>query len=64
MGLIVEFPEVLTRRIGPVLPLPAEGAQVVILPVVRIERHADTPSDGHDGGEGTKSRRRRRRARS
>jgi hypothetical protein len=35
---------------------------VIILPVVRIERHPDEPSNGVSGGDGaTPGRRRRRR---
>ena len=63
MGLIIEFPAMLMRRSDPTPAPRAEPAEVVILPVVRIERHAETPTGG-DPGEGPKSRKRRRRARS
>jgi hypothetical protein len=42
----------------------SEPASVIILPVVRIERHPDKPSDGLEGGGGAPGRRRKRRARS
>ncbi len=62
MGLIIEFPASMTRRSDPAAPRTAR-AEIVILPVVRIERHAETPTDGREP-HGTKSRKRRRRARS
>ena len=64
MGLIIDFPAMLDRPSNPVPTLRTEPAEVVILPVVRIERHAETPTDGLEPGEGSKSRKRRRRARS
>jgi hypothetical protein len=40
----------------------SEPANVIILPVVRIERHPNEPSDGLSGGDSaTPGRRRRRR---
>jgi hypothetical protein len=42
----------------------SEPASVIILPVVRIERHPDKPSDGFEGGNGASGRKRKRRARS
>ena len=64
MGLIIDFPCMLMRRSEPTPAQRAESAEVVILPVVRIERHDEAPTDGHEPGEGTKTRKRRRRARS
>jgi hypothetical protein len=68
MGIIIDFPAASTRRPGTWLDeAPRDGlGTVVILPVIRIERHADETSGGSDGGEGTAAagRRRRRRARS
>jgi hypothetical protein len=62
MGTIVQFPEG-QRPLGGGRYVDAntEPANVIILPVVRIERHPDTPSDGLDGGAGAASGRRRRR---
>jgi hypothetical protein len=62
MGQIVQFPE--GQRPaggGRYVDANSEPASVIILPVVRIERHPDRPSDGVTGGT-TPSRRRRRRA--
>ena len=64
MGLIIEFPCMLERRSNPEPIFRAERAEVVILPSVRIERHAEASTDGREPDEGTKSRKRRRRARS
>ncbi len=62
MGTIVKFPQdPAAGRSSP--PMPASGqamGQVVILPVIRIERHEDE-SNGRDPEEGAAARRRRRR---
>ena len=63
MGIIVQFPEA-HRPVsgGRYVGAASEPASVIILPVVRIERHPDEPSDGVSGGDGaTPGRRRRRR---
>ena len=64
MGTIVEFPA--GQRPaggGRYVDASSEPASVIILPVVRIERHPDDPSDGLDGGPyNSPGRRRRRRA--
>lgn len=68
MGIIVEFPaDAALRRAG----LGIEGvtrdttATILILPAIRIERHADETSDGSGPEQGTVTgRRRKRRARS
>jgi hypothetical protein len=62
MGRVVEFPE--GRRLMRGIEHAggqAEPAHIIILPVVRIERHPDEPSDGFEGGAGAASGRRRRR---
>jgi len=43
MGAVITFPE--ARRLVRELPLhaPRDGATVIILPVVRVERAADAP---------------------
>lgn len=66
MSTIILFPASVARR-GSSVPLAARDGmgQIVILPVVRIERDADATSDGRGPEEGAaKVRRRRRRARS
>lgn len=67
MGIIVQFPEG-QRPLGGgrYVDANAEPASVIILPVVRIERQPDQPSDGVDGGSGATpgGRRRRRSSRS
>jgi hypothetical protein len=66
MGTIVRFPE--GQRPaggGRYVDANSEPASVIILPVVRIERNPDEPSDGLEGGTSAPpGRRRRRRARS
>jgi hypothetical protein len=68
MGTIIDFPaDAVSRRLGSWLDEgPREGMGIVlILPVVRIERHADEPTGGRGPEEGTApGRRRRRRVRS
>lgn len=62
MGHVVEFPE--GRRLvrsPDVAGMQKQSAHIIILPVVRIERHPDEPSDGVEGASAS-SRRRRRRA--
>ena len=62
MGIIVQFP-VGHRPLGGgrYVDANSEPASVIILPVVRIERDPDQPSDGMDGGSNATSGRRRRR---
>jgi hypothetical protein len=63
MGTIVRFPEGM-RPLGGgrYVDAQSEPADVIILPVVRIERGEDTPpSDGLEGGAGAAPGRRRRR---
>lgn len=48
MGTLIRFPD--ERRMAwksAALPLPTGGASVVILPVVRIERHEDVTLSGY-----------------
>jgi hypothetical protein len=62
MGTIVRFPEG-QRPLGSgrYVDSHSEPADVIILPVVRIERKPDHPSDDFEGGAGAASGRRRRR---
>jgi hypothetical protein len=62
MGIIVQFPAG-HRPLGGgrYVDANSEPASVIILPVVRIERNPDEPSDGLDGGSSATSGRRRRR---
>ena len=62
MGIIVQFPEG-QRPLngGRYVDTNSEPASVIILPVVRIERNPDQPSDGLDGGSHAAPGRRRRR---
>lgn len=62
MGIIVQFPEG-QRPLGGgrYVDANSEPASVIILPVVRIERQPNEPSDGMDGGSSTTPGRRRRR---
>jgi hypothetical protein len=66
MGIIVQFPDG-HRPLsgGRYVDANSEPASVIILPVVRIERNPDQPSDGLDSSAGASpGRRRRRRSRS
>lgn len=64
MGTIVRFPEGQRPASGGrYVDAHTEPADVIILPVVRIERKPDHPSDDFEGGaSATSGRRRRRRA--
>jgi hypothetical protein len=60
MGTLVTFPEL--RRSNPAMSNVQRGsATIIILPVIRIERHDDEPSDGYSAAS-TAIRKRRRRA--
>jgi hypothetical protein len=64
MGTIIEFPASAIRRSGhDSTAETSTPATVVILPVVRIERHVE-PNDADPEAGTTRGRRRRRRARS
>mgnify|MGYP001159266540 CR=1 FL=1 len=65
MGMIVEFPaDAALRRRGlmPAMPALADMGTVLILPVIRIERHGDDAGDGpsREGGAAPPGRPRRR----
>jgi hypothetical protein len=60
MGTVVTFPE-LRRSVHAAANAPRGSATIIILPVVRIERQSDEPSDGFSGAA-TPARKRRRRA--
>ena len=64
MGIVVPFPEGLRPLSGGrYVDANSEPASVIILPVVRIERNPDEPSDGISGGSSdSPGRKRRRRA--
>jgi hypothetical protein len=68
MGDIIKFPaDAAARRLGVSGPLQPRttSAQILILPVIRIERHVDDRNDGRGPEEGAApNRRRKRRARS
>lgn len=61
MGIVVEFPGIrrLVRADAGVIA--ADSARVVILPVIRIDRYGDAPSDRRPP-ESAAGRRRRKRA--
>jgi hypothetical protein len=64
MGIIVRFPEGQRPAGGKYVSANSEPASIIILPVVRIERAPDKPSDGLTGGPAPGRRRRRRASRS
>jgi hypothetical protein len=61
MGTVIEFPA--PRRLGPTTAFtpPETVGNVVILPVIRIERHTEETSGDRGPEQGTATRRRRRR---
>jgi hypothetical protein len=60
MGTVIEFPaNESAERVGGYRGVRPEPATVIILPVIRIERYADEPSER----AATRSQRRRRRRR-
>lgn len=63
MGTLVEFPQ--SRRLvrdTHVGDAQRGSATIIILPVIRIERQSDEPSDGLSAGATASGRKRRRRA--
>ena len=64
MGTVIDFPVEQRLLARPVVTDPADAGTVIILPVVRVERAPQLPSDGIEPGSGaTSGRKRRRRAR-
>jgi hypothetical protein len=62
MGIVVQFPEGCRPLSGGrYVDASSKPASVIILPVVRIERHAERPADRLAGGDGTAPSRGRRR---
>ena len=62
MGIIVQFPEGHRPLAGGrYIDANSEPASIIILPVVRIERNPDGPSDGLDDSSNAAPGRRRRR---
>ena len=64
MGTVIQFPEGQRSTRNRYVGAPDEPAAVIILPVVRIERSPDEPSDDLESGPGAGRRRRRRASRS
>lgn len=58
MGMVIEFPEQELRLHG--VTFLSEPAQVIILPVIRIERHLDGTSGGPAPRSGSSPGRTRR----
>ena len=65
MGLVIGFPEQgRAPRAGRAIGARPGSATVIILPVIRIERYSDEPSDEGTGSRSQRRRRRRRTSRS
>lgn len=61
MGIVVQFPEGHRPLAGGrYVDANSKPASVIILPVVRIERDSDQPTDGIEGSGGDTPGRRRR----
>jgi len=58
MGIVIDFPAE-RRSTGTLFEGNGDGGSVIILPVIRVERHGETPSDSSN----TSSPRGRRRKR-
>lgn len=58
MGTVVTFPELRRSNHG-ASNAPRGSATIIILPVVRIERHDDEPSDGFSTATASTRKRRR-----
>lgn len=63
MGTVVTFPEP-RRGARAAGSTPRGSATIIILPVIRIERQSDEPSDGFSGAAASARKRRRRATRS
>ena len=61
MGKIITFPAERCSAGTGLTGAHGEGASVIILPVIRIERHADSPSDGLEPSSSTSRGKRRKR---
>ncbi len=61
MGIVIEFPT--WQRLSGGTPPSAGTGEVIILPVIRIDRYPDTPTDGvESNASASNTRKRRRRA--
>jgi len=62
MGMVISFPAAeRTARGSRLIAGKPESATVIILPVIRIERYVDAPSDDFEPAASSNPRRRRRR---
>lgn len=62
MGTVINFPTAERAARGPdSMAGKSESAAIIILPVIRIERHAEAPSGDLEPEAGSTARRRRRR---
>jgi len=64
MGMVISFPASQRQSVRMESVEPRLPGQVVILPVIRVERAVDQPVAGCDGAPRAPGRKRRRRARS
>jgi hypothetical protein len=63
MGTVINFQAALRSARGPrSIAGKSESAAVIILPVIRIERYAETPTTDFEPEANSRRRRRRRRA--
>lgn len=63
MGIVIRFPAGERAPRSNVMDQSPTPGEVVILPVIRIERYLDQPADNRETGRGSQaSRKRRRRA--
>lgn len=62
MGMVISFPASQRQSVRMESTETREAGQVVILPVIRVERSDGQPTDALDGTHRTPGRKRRRRA--
>jgi hypothetical protein len=61
MGMVISFPTSQRQSVRMESIEPREPGQVVILPVIRVERVGEQPADTLDGARRASGRKRRRR---
>jgi hypothetical protein len=60
MGTIIAFPAERCSASTGLTDARGDGGSVIILPVIRVERHGDSPSDGVEPSSSPRGKRRKR----
>lgn len=61
MGIVIAFPAEKCSTGSGLIDMRDDSGSVIILPVIRVERHADNPSDGLEPSSSTPRGKRRKR---